>query len=133
MNNPADILQRLRPGVTPTVDLTCPSQRGVLADNIRDAARLLGARGGSTLPSSDHSGFRPRNPPGIHSWYNRDYCGMRIPGFMSNQNRDRDSSMYNRNLIRGKYSNGKKEVIRKSLYAIHGTLLSSLRESITKI
>ena len=45
---------------------------------------------------------------------------MRIPGFMSNQNRDRDSSMYNRNLIRGKYSNGKKEVIRKSLYANHG-------------
>ena len=39
---------------------------------------------------------------------------------MSNQNRDRDSSMYNRNLIRGKYSNGKKEVIRKSLYANQG-------------
>ena len=28
--------------------------------------------------------------------------------------------MYNRNLIRGKYSNGKEKVIRKSLYANHG-------------
>ena len=43
-----------------------------------------------------------------------------VPGFMYNQEKDRDSSTSSRKLISGMYSNGKREVIRKAMYAHHG-------------
>ena len=46
---------------------------------------------------------------------------MSIPGFIYNQDRENGSvSNHPRKLISGMYSNGKKEVIRKCMYAHHG-------------
>jgi len=98
----------------PNVDLTVPPAQRSTQENISSAARFLSGQRSETPQS------RPRNPPGINSRENADYCGMSIPGFMFNQERDRENTNNSRKLISGMYSNGKKEVIRKAMYAHHG-------------
>lgn len=103
---------------TPTVDLTAstPPDKRV---SFSDAASLLGGR--TSTNAAPASTATQRNPTGINSRANVDYCGMSIPGFIYNQERDNSmSSAHPRKLISGMYSNGKKEVIRRSLYAHHG-------------
>ena len=56
--------------------------------SLSDAASLLGARTG---PSTSSVSTPSRNPTVINLRANVDYCGMSAPGFVYNQEREKDS------------------------------------------
>jgi len=100
---------------TTTPGTTMPGIAASNFSNISAAASILGG----AAPSMNQAQPLGSSISNGNAFKNVDFCGMSIPSFATNHANEKDCYGHNKKLVSGRFSTGKKEVLKKEVWPHH--------------